>query len=234
MQLKMREFRPRIGPAEYRVVQPWEPLRHTALGNPDGYGCLIGDHEGLARLAALFSFAAYSPRTIVHVPLRKGAPLGEYENFIESCGGRVDLVLVHHSLGLRVTKWPELRRRLVNGRPITVRTDEARTNRDHATWLERRDDDENRDWLRPDVHASTLFLTGSRDVLASASTQFEFAAGRGLREEKVPKGHSVLVSMLSWELRPDPSVHRMQFDICFKARPPYEHFRRPGRRLPAA
>ncbi|NEA58780.1 hypothetical protein G3I60_32645 [Streptomyces sp. SID13666] len=104
MQLKVREFRPRIGPVEYRVVQPWEPLRHTALGNPDGYGCLIGD----------------------------------------------------------------------------------------------------------------------------------FAAGRGLREENVPKGHSVLVSMLSWELRPDPSVHRMQFDICFKAHPPYEHFRRPGRRLPAA
>ncbi len=133
MRLRLREFRPRTGPHEYRIVQPWHTLRHTSLRAPDPVGMLLGDHDGLNRLAGLFSFAARSPHTIVHVPLRDGVPPDE------GVGDLVDLVLAHDSLGLRPSQWPGLRRRLRQGTPLTVRTDEARTARDAAAWSERRD-----------------------------------------------------------------------------------------------
>jgi hypothetical protein len=31
----------------------------------EGWGHLVGDHDGLSRLAALFSFAAFSRHTVV-------------------------------------------------------------------------------------------------------------------------------------------------------------------------
>ncbi|MFG2770436.1 hypothetical protein [Streptomyces sp. NPDC048350] len=91
MRLRVREFRPRTGPLEHRVVQPWHPLRHTTLNDPLGerWGYLLGDHDGLSRLAALFSFAAFSRHTIVHVPLRESLP----RTFAP--GMPVDLVLAH-------------------------------------------------------------------------------------------------------------------------------------------
>ncbi|MFJ2577221.1 hypothetical protein [Kitasatospora aureofaciens] len=228
MQLKLRQFRPRIGPREYRVVQPWHPLRHTALADPAGYGWLIGDHDGLSRLAALFSFAAYSRHTIVHVPLRDGVPMdGGYEQYLENCGGRVDLVLVHHSLGLRPTAWPDLRRRLVQDVPLTVRTDERRTARDAAAWNRQCEHAETREWLRPVSHARTLFLTGSRAPFAAACAAFEYAAGWGPRQAGVVHGDHVLTTSITSQFLPDPDLRRPEVDISFKAHPPYADFRRP-------
>jgi hypothetical protein len=77
MRLRLREFRARTGPYEHRVVQPWQPLRHTSLHAPDPIGLLLGDHDGLNRPAGLSSFAAYSRHTVVHVPLRDGIPSDE-------------------------------------------------------------------------------------------------------------------------------------------------------------
>lgn len=95
MRLRLRQFRPRTGLREHRVVQPWQPLRHTPIG------LLLGDHDGLNRLAGLFSFAAYSRHTIVHVPPCDGVPPDE------RVGEPVDLVLAHRTLGSRPSKWPE-------------------------------------------------------------------------------------------------------------------------------
>ncbi|MCX5112654.1 hypothetical protein OOK13_30170 [Streptomyces sp. NBC_00378] len=227
MQLKLREFRPRIGPREYRVVQPWHPLRHTALADPTGYGWLVGDHDGLSRLAALFSFVAYSRQTIVHIPLRDGVPMdGWYEQYLEICGGRVDLVLVHHSLGLRPANWPDLRRRPVQGTPLTVRTDEHRTARDAAAWNRRCGHARTREWLRPVTHARTLFLTGSRGPFTAACTEFEYAAGWGPRQADAAHGDQVLASSITSQLLPDPDLRRPEVDISFKAHPPCANFRR--------
>ncbi|MBK3630387.1 hypothetical protein JHN59_37445, partial [Streptomyces sp. MBT49] len=99
MQLRLLQFRPRTGPHEHRVVQPRQPLRHTSLSAPDPIGMLFGDHDGLNRLVGLFSFAAYSRHTVVHVPLRDGLPPDE------GTGEPVDLVLAHRTLGLRAGKW---------------------------------------------------------------------------------------------------------------------------------
>jgi hypothetical protein len=223
MRLRLRQFRPRTGPHEHRVVQPWQPLRHTSLRAPDPIGLLLGDHDGLNRLAGLFSFAAYSRHTIVHVPLRDSVPPDE------GVGELVDLVLAHHTLGLRPSKWPELRRKLVNGTPLTVRTDEARTARDAADWRERRERADFRDELRHATHARTFFLFGSRDVFAETATDFAHAAGWGPRQKGVVKGYSVLMAGLPALVQEPGGGHPLEVLICFKAYPPYAHFKRPGR-----
>jgi hypothetical protein len=182
---------------------------------------LMGDHDGLNRLAGLFSFAAYSRHTIVHVPLRESVPPDE------GCGELVDLVLAHPEAGLRPSKWPGLRRALGRGTPLTVRTDEARTERHARAWLERPYD---RGQLRHTTHARTYFLIGGRDVLASAATAFAYAAGWGPRHKGVAKGQSAFMGSLQYELEPTRGGgHPHEVLICFKPYPPYAHFRRPGR-----
>ncbi|MFD3620434.1 hypothetical protein ACFWWT_35375 [Streptomyces sp. NPDC058676] len=223
MRLRLRQFRPRTGPHQHRVVQPRQSLRHTSLRAPKPIGLLLGDHDGLNRLAGLFSFAAYSRHTIVHVPLRDGLPPDE------GVGELVDLVLVHHTLGLRPGKRPELRRKLENGTPLTARTDEARTARDAASWRERWERADFRDELRHAAHARTFFLFGSQDVFAETATHFAHAAGWGPRQEGVVKGHSALMAALPTLVQEPGGGHPIEVLICFKPYPPYAHFRRPGR-----
>jgi hypothetical protein len=217
MRLRLTEFRPRTGPHEDRVVQPRTTLRHTSLTAPDPIGLLLGDHDGLNRLAGLFSFAACSRHTIVHIPLRDGVPPDE------GWGERVDLVLAHHTLGLRPSQWPGLRRKLRGGTPLTARTDEARTARDARTWQARRDRDE----LRHTTHARTFFLFGSRDVFADTAVGFAHAAGFGPHHKRVAQGHSALMTGLPLT-QPPGGGHPYEVLICFKPYPPYAHFRRPG------
>lgn len=223
MQLRLREFRPRSGPHQHRIVQPRQPLRHTSLRAPEPIGLLCGDHDGLNRLAGLFSFAACSRHTIVHVPLRGGVPPAE------GVGELVDLVLVHQSYGLRPSKWPALRRAPGGGVPLTVRSDEARTARDGASWHRRAAHAGFRDVLRHTTHARTFFLFGSRDVFAMTAMSFARAAGLGPRRTGVAEGHTALMSGLGPLVQPPGGGHPVEVLICFAAYPPYAHFRRPGR-----
>lgn len=224
MQLRLRQFRPRTGPHEHRVVQPRQPLRHTSLTAPDPIGLLLGDHDGLNRLAGLFSFAAYSRHTIVHVPLRDGVPPDE------GWGERVDLVLAHHSLGMRASQWPELRRKLTHGTPLTVRTDEARTARDAESWRARQSYANAREDLRHTTHARTFFLFGTRDVFAQTATDFAYAAGWGPRQKRVAEGHMAFMTAFTLAEPPNSGGHPLEVDICYKPYPPYAHFKRPGER----
>ncbi|GLW45131.1 hypothetical protein Stsp02_07930 [Streptomyces sp. NBRC 14336] len=218
MRLRLTEFRPRTGPYEHRVVQPRTPLRHTSLTAPEPIGLLLGDHDGLNRLAALFSLAAFSRHTIVHVPLRDGVPPDE------GWGERVDLVLAHTSYGLRPSQWPGLRHRLRQGTPLTARTDEARTARDARAWQET-------PWEREDLrhvtHARTLFLFGTRETFADSAVEFAYAAGFGPRHKQVLKGHSAMMTGLALT-QPPGGGHPYEVLVCFKPYPPYAHFRRPG------
>ncbi|MBT2209364.1 MULTISPECIES: hypothetical protein [Actinomadura] len=215
MRLRLRLFQA----AGHRVVQPWRPLRHTALSDPEGHGWLVGDREGLARLAGLFSFAAYSRRTLVHVPLRDGAPIDGDEGFLESCGGRVDLLLAHHSLGFPATRWPGVRRRLAGGTPLSVRPDGERTVRDAAAWEARVGRQGFRDWLRPVTHARTLCLTGSRDAFACAATEFAYALEHGPGKKRVSRGEAALVASLTGLFEPEDAWPRRQLEISYKQHP---------------
>ncbi|WP_333776075.1 hypothetical protein [Streptomyces sp. IBSBF 3136] len=229
MRLRLRQFRPRTGPHEHRLVQPLRPLRHTSLRAPEPVGLLLGDHDGLSRLAGLFSFAACSRHTLVHVPLRGGAPPDE------GVGEPVDLLLVHHSYGLRTSMWPALRRALGPGGPLSVRTDEARTARDAAAWRGRQEGSgrqerpDRRDELRHVTHARTLILFGSRDVFAETAISLAHAAGWGPRRRDVDKGHPEPMTVLPLVEPPGRGGgHPDDVMVCFKAYPPYAHFRRPG------
>lgn len=227
MRLSVTEFTPRVGPRAYRIVQPCPLLRHTTLSDPfEGWGYLVGDHDGLARLAALFSFAAFSRHTIVYVPLRRSIPRSY------APGEPVDLVLAHRSPGLRPSAWPELRRRLRDGTPLTVRTNEERTAARaavwEARWEQRWDRLDARDRIHAAAHAGTLFLLGARDTFASAATHLEAAAGFGPRGKRAAKGHDVLCASLTRHLALPDGGHT-ELDIGFQAYPPYRHFRRPGR-----
>lgn len=220
MRLRTREFRPTAGPHRHRVVQPYRPLRHTSLRAPDPIGLLLGDRDGLNRLAGLFSFAACSRHTIVHVPLRDGVPPDE------GTGELVDLVLAHDSYGLRPSKWPALRRTLGAGTPLTVRTDEARTARDAAARATRPGP---HDELRHTTYARTLFLFGNRDLFAESALSLAHAAGRGPRQRRVAEGHMAYLTNLPLADRPGGG-HPVEVLVCFKPYPPYAHFRRPGER----
>ncbi|MFF7368292.1 hypothetical protein [Streptomyces tricolor] len=222
MRLRLREFRPRTGPYTHRIVQPRQPLRHTSLRAPDPIGLLLGDHDGLSRLAGLFSFAACSRHTIVHMPLRDSLPPDE------GVGELVDLVLAHHSLGLRPSQWPELRRGLRQGTPLTVRTDEARTARDAAAWRTRYERADFRDELRHATHARTFFLFGSRYVFAETATWLARAAGHGPYQKGVDQGHAALMADLPALVQPPGGGHPIDVLVCFKPYPPYAHFRPPG------
>lgn len=222
MHLRLRRFRPRTGPREHRVVQPRHPLRHTSLRAPEPIGLLLGDHDGLNRLAGLFSFAAYSRHTIVHVPLRDGVPPDE------GTGDLVDLVLAHHSYGLRPSKWPELRRSLGPGTPLTVRTDEARTDRDAVAWRRRAGRADRRDELRHALHARTFFLFGNRDTFAEAAMSCAYAAGWGPRQKGVTKGRAAFLTGLGSLAQRPGGGHPHEILVCFKPYPPYAHFKRPG------
>ncbi len=227
MRLRAEEFRPRAGRYAFRVVQPRPALRHTTLVDPTrDWGYLVGDHDGLTRLAGLFSFAACSPHTVVHVPLRQSIP----RDFPQ--GVPVDLVLVHQTLGLRPSIWPALRRGLTQGAPRTVRTDERRTARHAADWenlWERRWDRLPRTGrVQPAVHARTLFLSGARDTFAAASVRISEVAGFGPLDKRAAKGYDVLRSSLT-TLLPLSRGRGTELDIGFQAYPPLAHFTPPGR-----
>lgn len=209
MRLRLTEFRPRIGPHEHRVVQPRHTLRHTSLTAPEPIGLLLGDQDGLNRLAGLFSFAAYSRHTIVHVPLRDGVPPDE------GWGERVDLVIAHHSYGLRPSRWPGLRRALKTGAPLAVDTDEARTRRDAEALLRRRTRADHRDELRHATHARTYFLFGSRDAFAQTAVELAWAADWGPRQKRAGTGASVMATGISPK-QPPGGGHPYEVLVCFK------------------
>jgi hypothetical protein len=216
VRLRLRQHLTSIGGIQYRVVQPFPPLRRTALADPMRYGWLVGDQDGLARLGALFAFAAMSRRTIVYVALREGGPIDGWEDYLDSCGGRVDLVLVHHSLQLRVSRWPQLRARLGRGVPLTVHTDEHRWSAPPPEWSERLGQQDFRDWLRPAMWARTLFLVGGRDSFRAAVGEFTFAASNGPGAHGVNRGPAPLMATLTPLLEPAERDRPVEIDISFR------------------
>jgi hypothetical protein len=218
VRLRLRQHVTSIGGIQYRVVQPVAPLRRTALTDPSHHGWLVGDQHGLAHLGALFAFAAQSRRTIVFVPLRQGGPIDGWEQYLRSCGGRVDLVLVHHSLQLRVSRWPQLRAGLGRGVTLTVDTDEDRWASPPPQWTRRLGHQDFRDWLRPAVWARTLFLVGGRDSFRAAVGEFVFAAGNGPAAKGVANGLAPMMATLTPLLQPAEGVRPVEIDISFRGR----------------
>jgi hypothetical protein len=143
----------RLGRDEYRVVQPARPLSHAPLY--EGYlgveTCV--DKASARDIAMAWAFAMRSPRTLVYLPLRRSDSPCRWSD-----GPLLDLVLVHHSLGFRMSQWKDVRARLRDGRPHTVVCQGFPEKPDYERLRFRK----NRDVLRGTIVADTVFVVGSR------------------------------------------------------------------------
>lgn len=178
MRLAGREWRVvvdevRLGADRFRVVRSAKvghmPLYEGRLGAQMGV-----DKHGTVDLAIAWWLAARSPRSLVYLPLKGSA----VDCGAEYGGRKLDLVLLHHSLGFRVSRWKEVRGRLGAGRvqKVTMPADpfpeqelEAARTRWHRDFKDR---------LRWAIAADTLFLVGSRSAF-----EFEGEQLRALVED---------------------------------------------------
>ncbi|WP_394616212.1 hypothetical protein JNUCC0626_42115 [Lentzea sp. JNUCC 0626] len=142
----------RLGKDEYRVVRPARPLKHAPLFEWwAGVECCV-DKAAALEITMAWAFAMRSPRTIVYLPLKQSDSECSWSD-----GPFLDLVLVHHSLGLRLSKWKEIRGKLRGGRPHTVVCQGFGPEPDY----DRRYHRENRDLLRGEIVGETVFVVGS-------------------------------------------------------------------------
>lgn len=163
MEQRVRVHKVRLGGEEIRVVQPWPasasaPAR-LALRDDHHWLSMYVDRPGAEQLVALWSLAARSARSLIHLPIRTNRPPDGTTGDGEPVA--LDLVLAHHSLRFPTASWKEVRARLGRGRPHTTATpdddfpDESAIDHRRRTWPTYRDH------LAFDVAAHTLFVIGS-------------------------------------------------------------------------
>lgn len=149
---------------QYRVIRPARPIRHAPLYEGRLGAQLTVDKAATIDLAAAWWLAARSRHSLVYLPLRSsGATCGEGYG-----GPRLDLVLLHHSLGFPVSRWKEVRARLGGAVPHTVRLPaQPFPDLAPADWRHR----DFQDHLRWNIAADTLFLIGSRTAFERDADQ---------------------------------------------------------------
>lgn len=148
----------RVDGRTVRVVQPARVPKHAALY--EGYlgAQMLIDKPAAMDLAAAWWLAARSPRTAVWLPLRRSPT---------TCGDiwwerRLDLVLMHHSLALPVSKWKQARTQTRNPRPHTVTLPGRPFPEFSVDAVYAMHHEGYRDHLRYAFAADTLFVIGSR------------------------------------------------------------------------
>ncbi|QKW18200.1 hypothetical protein HUT16_03205 [Kitasatospora sp. NA04385] len=154
--------RVRTGTREYRVVRSAPGPGRLALRDEYYWLTLYADRAGLTRLLALWSLAARSPHTLLHLPLRgQPMPAGLPTTPMHENGpAGLDLVLAHHSLQFRPGAWKEVRARLGPGHPQTTGTPDGDFPAG-GRFAERFHHADFRDHLHFASAAGTLFVTAS-------------------------------------------------------------------------
>lgn len=151
----------RLGRDEYRVVRPARPLTHAPAYLSHHGVQVIVDKAAALELAMAWEFAMRSPRSLVYLPLRRNqCACRGYGGGDEAL---LDLVLLHHSLGFPASRWKDVRARLGGGRPHTVVSR-------GLPEVEVVPHEDQRDVLRHDVAAETVFISGSRKAFAVEGT----------------------------------------------------------------
>lgn len=148
----------RLGPDTFRVMHPAKPVAHGPLYEAWSGTEMLVSRAGVVDLTVAWWLAARSPRTLVYLPLRasgcQAAP-----DYLER---KLDLVLMHHSLGFRPARWKDVRGRLTPTglQKVTLpkKPFPAFGRPDYLRMHHR----EFRDHLHHKLAADTLFLTGSR------------------------------------------------------------------------
>ncbi|MFB7463232.1 hypothetical protein ACFCZ1_06940 [Streptomyces sp. NPDC056224] len=152
MMLPLTVHRARLGADEFKVIRPARPPRRAALLDGAWYLNAYVDQEAARLVSGLWTLAASSPRSLIHLPLRGSRP--------DAAPRGLDLVLLHHSLQFAPSRWKELRGRLGPGRRRSVDLSVREPGTGPAS-LRHAD---NLDVFRQHLHAETLFVTGSAKV----------------------------------------------------------------------
>ncbi|MET9882906.1 hypothetical protein ABZZ20_07015 [Streptomyces sp. NPDC006430] len=180
MKLHLTLHEGRLGPARYQVVRPARPVERAVVCDDAWYLNAFVDAEAARTLAGLWTLAATSPRSLVHLPLRVPGPAAGPR--------RLDLVLLHRSLQFAPSGWKELRGRLDRGRPRTVTLPapppQPRTDRPPV-----RRRAHHRAVLHQHIHAETLFLTGSTELFREGAEVFRDVAEHGPAHTRTPARH---------------------------------------------
>lgn len=168
MKLSLLVHQARLGPQEFKVIRPARSPERAVLVEDTWYLNAYADQDGARLMAGLWTLAASSPRSLIHLPLRRarGVAAGPRE---------LDLVLLHHSLHFAPSRWKELRGRLGPGRPRSVTLPAP----DPESGHEAPHHAGNRDLFHQHVHAETLFLTGSAKVFRQTAGLFRDVAEHG-------------------------------------------------------
>jgi N-formylglutamate amidohydrolase len=177
MRLPVVIHQARLGADTFRVIRPARPLSHAVLIDHDRHLDAYLDRDAARRIAGLWTLAARSPRSLIHLPMRTNRPPAGKAP--AGTGLQLDLVLLHHSLQFAPSRWKQVRSRLGPGSPQTVNlpdTDPADTATvDYAS----RHHQENRDLFQQRLHAETLFMTGSAKVFRETVRHFLDVARNG-------------------------------------------------------
>ncbi|MCP2260960.1 hypothetical protein LX15_004680 [Streptoalloteichus tenebrarius] len=170
MELAVTVHHARLGPRQFTVIRPRRPLTRAVLIDRDRHLDVLLDQNAARCVGGLWELAASSPRSLVHLPLRGNAtpPLDPTED----APRQLDLVLLHHSLQFAPSRWKEMRARLGAGRPRTVTVPATGRPVGSVIGVDERHYRENRDLIDEQVHAETLFLTGSAKVFRETSGRF--------------------------------------------------------------
>ncbi|MEU9041828.1 MULTISPECIES: hypothetical protein [unclassified Kitasatospora] len=190
MRLRTRIHRVRLGRDEYRVITPERQATGAFLyADPYAWSTELHlDRQGAEDLATLWALAARSRRSLIHLPLR--ANTGPADLWPVPSEDRLDLLLVHHSLGFPPSRWKEVRARLGAGVPHTVDLPAGDFPPEEAIDYDRHHFAGWRDELRFAGAAHTLVVTGSPTAFRWTGSRLH-ALGREAPGRR-PDGHHCL------------------------------------------
>jgi hypothetical protein len=177
MKLPVVIHQARLGADEFRVIRPARPLIHAVLIDHDRHLNACLDQDSARRIAGLWTLAARSPRSLIHLPMRTNRPPVRKAPVI--VGFQLDLVLLHHSLQFAPSRWKQVRSHLGPGSPQTVNLPDTDPVDRAAVDYASRHYQENRDLFQQHLHAETLFMTGSAKVFRETARHFLDVARNG-------------------------------------------------------
>jgi hypothetical protein len=157
----------RLGGVEYRVIRPAEASAHILLYEGwHGTECEV-DRNASIQLALAWAVAAHSPRSLVYLPAKRHLDARWRQELHDAVqdhpisGNPLDLLLGHHSLVLPASRWRSIRQRLGAGVPDTITLPPNAYDPVDITEHRATVHHEFQDFIRWDIAADTLILTGS-------------------------------------------------------------------------
>ena len=175
----------RLGATKYRVIRPADPLTHILLYEGwQGAECEV-DQSASMQVALAWAVAAHSPHSLVYLPAKRHLDpqwRQELHDVVQDhplSGNPLDLLLGHHSMALPAARWRSIRQRLGAGVPHTITLPPHAFDPVDIAEHQATDHLEFRDFIRWDIAADTLILTGSTRAYRRDATQLREVTVKG-------------------------------------------------------